>query len=124
MCKVLTILVLSSACLYAQEAPPKGSVRDSKSQASSPKEYQGCVIRSGGKILLADAAGTEYKLVSSGRELDSYVGNEVKISGVDPNREDPSSDERRVENGQPQAQPATLNVETIQKVADHCKSPN
>jgi len=72
MCKLLAILVLSSAYLYAQEIPLKGPVRDSNPQARSPKEYQGCVIRSGGKILLADAAGTEYKLVSSGRELDSF----------------------------------------------------
>ena len=122
MCKLLAILVLSSACLYAQEAP-KAPTRDPNPQATSPKEYQGCVIRSGGKILLADAAGTDYKLVSSGRELDSYVGSEVKISAVDVNPNDPSSDERSIQSGQTQAQPATLDVETIQKVADKCKSP-
>lgn len=123
MCKLLALLVLSSACLYAQEAPLKGPARDSNPHATSPKEYQGCVIRSGGKILLADAAGTDYRLVSRGRELDSYVGNEVKISAVDVNPSDSSSGERSVQSGQPQAQPATLDVQTIQKVADHCKSP-
>lgn len=123
MSKLLAVLVLGCACLFAQEFPLIGPVRDSNPHTSSPKDYRGCVIRSGGKILLTDPRGTEYNLVSSDRQLDSYVGHEVKITAFDVNPSAPSSGEKSVEGGNPQGQPPTLDVETIEKVADHCTSP-
>ena len=123
MLKLLAILVLSTGFLFAQEGPLRGPVRDSNPQAGSPKDYQGCVIRSTGKILLTDSQGTEYYLVSSSKKLDSYLGEEVRITAVDMNSGDPTSGERSVESGRAHNRPATLDVETIEKTADHCASP-
>ena len=124
MRKLLPLLTLFSACLVAQETPLKGPNRDANPQASAPKEYRGCVIRSQGRILLSDASGAEHNLVSSnGRKLESYVGQEVKIQANDLNPNDTSSDERSRQSGQPQHQPSTLDVESIEKAADHCSSP-
>jgi hypothetical protein len=124
MYRLLAVCTLCSACLVAQESPIESPSRDKNPQASSPRTYQGCVIRSQGKILLTDPSGTEYNLVSSsGRKLDSYVGQEVKIQANDLNPYDSSSDERSALSGQPQHGPPTLDVEYIEKVADHCSSP-
>ena len=73
--------------------------------------------------MLSEPSGTEYILVSTSRKLDSYVGQEVKILASDLNPNDPSSDERSILTGEPQLEPTTLDVQYIEKVADHCKSP-
>jgi len=57
------------------------------------------------------------------RELDVFVGREVKITVVDRNPSAFFPSERSVQSGEPQRQPATLEVETIEKVADRCASP-
>ncbi|MBV9624540.1 MAG: hypothetical protein JOZ14_11225 [Acidobacteria bacterium] len=124
MRKILAVCMLVSACLVAQETPIRGPNRDPNPQASTPKVYQGCVIRSQGKILLTGESGAEHNLISSnGRKLQDYVGQEVRIEGNDVNPNDKSSDERSRLSGQPQHQPSTLDVESIEKVADHCSSP-
>jgi hypothetical protein len=123
MLKLLTVLTLGAACVFAQKLPLSAPLGGPETAASSPRNYQGCVIRSGGKILLTDARGTEYYLVSSGRKLDSYVGQEVQLTALSVNPADPSSSPRNVENGEAQGQPTTLSVETIAKTADHCASP-
>ena len=124
MSKLLLVWVLASVCGFAQESPTRGPVRDANPQSSTPKEYQGCIIRSGGRILLTTPQGTEYYLTSSARKLEAYVGEEVKVVAVAMNPSDASSTERSVESGKPQRQPLTLDIEEISKVADHCASPN
>src|SRR5881394_3274592 len=121
---MISALVLISAMAFAQESPTRGpATGDPAANSTTPKTYQGCVVRSGGKIMLTDANNRDYVLVSSARKLDSYVGQEVKLSAVNMNPGDPSSDEHGVNAEQPQGQPMTLDVENIQKVSDRCTSP-
>lgn len=122
--RILTaVLLLTSSFALAQESPIKGpATKDPNANSSTPRSYQGCVIRSGGGVMLADPSNKDYKLVSSsGRSLDSYVGQEVTITAVDVDPRDTSVDER----SDPQApkQPPTLSVQDITEVSDHCNSP-
>jgi len=112
-------LLLISGLALAQESPRGPATGDPNADSTIAQAYQGCVIRSGGKIMLTDAQNRDYQLVSSARSLDSYVGQEVQLSAVTVNPGDPSSDEHRVSAGQPM----TLDVEDIQKVSDRCTSP-
>ena len=117
---LVAAVLLISAMAFAQESPNRGpATGDPAANSTTPRTYQGCVVRSGGKIMLTDANNRDYVLVSSARKLDSYVGQEVQLSAVTVNPGDPSSDEHRVSAGQPM----TLDVEDIQKVSDRCTSP-
>lgn len=117
-------VLLTFAVAYAQESPTKGpATGDRTANSTTPMTYQGCIIRSNGKIMLADAKNKDYILVSSGRSLDEYVGQEVKISAINMNPSDASSDEHGMSAEQPQGQPMTLDVEDIRKVSDKCSSP-
>ncbi len=121
---VSAAVLLMSAVACAQESPTKGpATGDPSANSTTPKTYQGCVIRSNGKIMLADAKNQDYILVSSGRSLDDYVGQEVKLSAINLNPSDPSSDQHGMSAEQPQGQPMTLDVENIQKVSEKCSSP-
>ena len=124
MLRILAAALLISSAALAQESPTKGpATGDSGANSATPKVYAGCVIRTNGSIMLADAANRDYKLVSSGRSLDSYVGQEVRITASNMNPSDPSSDEHGASAEQPQKVPMTLDVEDIQKVSDTCSSP-
>jgi hypothetical protein len=108
----------------AQEFPTKGpATKDPNKNASQPKIYQGCMIRANGSIMLADQYNRDYKLVGNGKKLESYVGQEVKITASDVNPNDPSSDERSVNDANPQNAPKSLSVENIEKVSNYCSSP-
>ena len=121
---LLAAVLLTFAVAYAQESPVKGpATGDPSANSTTPRTFQGCVIRSNGKVMLADAKNTDYVLVSSGRSLDEYVGQEVKLSAINVNPSDPSSDQHGMSSEQPQGQPMTLDVEDIQKVSDKCSSP-
>jgi hypothetical protein len=119
----LTFLLTATAAM-AQEFPTKGpATNDPNKNASQPKIYQGCIIRSNGSIMLADQYNRDYKLVANGKTLDSYVGQEVKITASDVNPNDPSSDERSMSDAKPQTAPSTLSVESVEKISDYCSSP-
>jgi hypothetical protein len=119
---ILSFLVLATAAL-AQEFPTKGpATADPTKNSSTPREYQGCVIRSNGSLMLADQENRDYRLVGNGKSLDSYVGQEVKITAHDVNPNDPSSDERSISDAHAQNL-ITLSVERIQKLSDRCTSP-
>ncbi len=124
-CAVLVCAALaSSVFVLAQESPEKGpATADPTANSTKPMTYQGCVIRSNGKIMLTDEKNKDYVLVSSGRPLDDYVGQEVKLSAINMNPSDASSDEHGMSAEQPQGQPMTLDVEDIQKISDKCSSP-
>jgi len=131
----LTTLVLTSAFLAAQEAPTKAPNHDPNPQVSGPNAYQGCVIKSNGKVMLTDSSNKDYILVRNARStgtvvgserapsLESYLGQEVRITATMMNPNDPSLDDSSVHGQKPQNLPATLDVEEIAKVADHCSSP-
>lgn len=120
---LLISLFLATAAL-AQEFPTKGpATGDPDKNASQPKTYQGCVIRTSGNIMLADQSNRDYKLVGNGESFDAYVGKEVRITASDVNPNDTSSDERSMSDAQPQNAPKTLSVESIEKVSDYCSSP-
>jgi hypothetical protein len=119
---LLAMSILSSVFLVGQEVPLRSPNQDPNTQASTPKTYQGCVIRSNGRVMLTDASNTDYKLVRTAESLDVYVGQEVRITATIINPNDPSSDERSAATDEPQ-KPRTLDVEDIAKVADHCSSP-
>lgn len=120
---LLGFLLLATAAL-CQEFPIQGpATQDHDKNASRPKSYQGCVIRSNGSIMLADQYNRDYKLVGNGKSLDSYVGQEVRITAANVNPSDPSSDERSISDGKPANAPQNLSVEDIEKVSDRCHSP-
>ena len=124
MRSLVAALLLISAMAFAQESPSRGpATGDPAANSTKPEAYQGCVLRSGGKIMLTDPSNRDYVLVSSARKLDTYVGQEVRLSAVNINPGDPSSDEHGLNAEQPQGQPLTLDVENIQKVSDRCTSP-
>jgi hypothetical protein len=81
------------------------------------------MIRANGSIMLADQENRDYKLVGNGKTLDSYVGQEVKITASDVNPGDPSSNQHGMSDGEAQNTPRTLSVEDIQKVSNYCRSP-
>ena len=115
------VLMLAFA-MSAQEFPNKGpATQDPSANSTPPRTYEGCVVKSGGKILLTDADNKDYVLVSNTRKLDSYVGQEVQLAAININSGDPSSDQHGI-GVQPQG-PTTLDVEDIQKVSDQCRSP-
>ncbi len=121
---LLCTALISSGLAYGQESPKKGpATGDRTANSTKPMTYQGCVIRTNGKIMLADAMNKDYLLVSSGRSLDEYLGQEVKLSAINMNPSDTSSDEHGISAEQPQGQPMTLDVEDIQKISDKCSSP-
>lgn len=120
---LLAFILLVSTFMVAQEVPTRAPNRDPNPQSTRPASYQGCVIRENGKVKLADPSNVDYILVSSARSLDSYVGQEVRITATVMNSNDPSSDEKGVSGGAPQNRPQTLDVSEIAKVADHCTSP-
>lgn len=124
MRSLLPVIVLLCTCVFAQEYPTKGpATGDPTANSTTPRSYQGCVIRSNGSIMLTDSSNKDYKLVSNARKLDSYVGKEVKLTASEMNAGDPSSDEHNVEAHEPKAEPKTLDVADIQKVSDMCSSP-
>jgi hypothetical protein len=119
----LTLFLISNLAA-AQEFPAKGPVtNDPNASSSQPKTYQGCMIRSNGNIMLADDANRDYKLIANGNSLDSYVGNEVKITASGVNPSDPPSDERNMNAGKTTNAPITLSVESVEKVSNYCSSP-
>jgi len=121
---VAAAVLMMFGVAYAQESPMKGpATGDPSANSTTPKTYQGCVIRSNGKIMLADSKNNDYILVSSGRALDDYVGQEVRLSAINMNPSDASSDEHGMSAEQPQGQPMTLDVENIQRVSEKCSSP-
>ena len=120
---LLAILLLSSTFIAAQESPTQAPNRDPNPQSTRPASYEGCVIRENGKIKLTDPSNIDYILVSSARSLESYVGQEVRVTATPMKASDPSSDEKSVGSGEPQNRPKTLDVAGIAKVADHCTSP-
>ena len=119
----LAVAVVVTLGAFAQESPDKGpATGDPTANSTSPSPYLGCVVRSGGKIMLTDANNKDYVLVSSGRSLDSYVGQEVQLSAITMNPSDPSSNEHGISAEQPRG-PMTLEVENIRKVSEKCSSP-
>jgi len=119
----LSFFLVTTAAL-AQEFPTKeATTNDPDKNASQPKIYQGCMIRSSGSIMLADESNRDYKLIANGKTLDSYVGQEVKITASNVNPSDASSAERSRSDAQPQNTPPTLSVENIEKVSNYCSSP-
>ena len=117
---VLTACVLISTSLVAQESPLQSPNPDPNPNSTRPMNYQGCVIRLHGTVMLTDAFDRDYKLVSNTGELASYVGQEVRIMGTLRNPVDPSCDEMGVL--VQRNEPATLDVEYIARAADHCSS--
>jgi hypothetical protein len=121
---LMLAFLLTSLFAQSPESPNRGPANeDPTANSSTPKTYQGCVVRSGGKIMLTDAQNRDYILVSSGRALDSYVGQEVQLSAISMNPNDPTSNQHGVSAQQPSGQPMTLDVENIQKIRDKCSSP-
>lgn len=121
---LMLAFLLTSAFAQSPESPNRGpATEDSTANSTTPKTYQGCVVRSGGKIMLTDAQNRDYILVSSGRSLDSYIGQEVQLSAISMNPNDPTSTQHGIGAQQPSGPPMTLDVENIQKVRDKCSSP-
>lgn len=117
-------LLVTSAFAQSAESPSKGpATKDPAANGTTATTYQGCVVRSGGKIMLTDAENRDYILVSSERSLDSYVGQEVQVSAIHISPNDPTSNAQGISGQQPHGPPLTLAVENIQKIADRCSSP-
>jgi hypothetical protein len=112
---LLVFLLPSAFALPAAEDP--------MANCSTPQTYRGCVVRSGGKIMLIDAQNRDFILVSSGRSLENYVGQEVQLCATSITPKDPTSNEHGINSQTLPGQLLTLNVENLQKVSDKCISP-
>jgi hypothetical protein len=109
---------------------PRPISRDQTSQAgdSHTSTVQGCLSRSSnGNIMLADKSGKRFQLSGESSQLNSYVGNEVKVDGVavsksgatagsmsSPASPTSPTSASSSENG------TQFNVSDIHKVADTC----
>ena len=121
---LMLAFLVTSMFAHSPELPNRGpATEDPTANSSTPKMYQGCVVRSGGKIMLTDGQNRDYILVSSGQSLDNYVGQEVQLSAISLIPNDPTSDRHGIGAQQPHGQPMTLDVENIQKITDKCSSP-
>ena len=126
MIRLLLIFLIPAACLSQQQS----AARDS--DAGPTKEYQGCVIRSGGNILLTTPANKDFKLTRASAStsatttasLDTYVGDEVKIIATQTTPQNPASPAAEAGAGNTKQGPPTLEVAEITKVSEHCSSPH
>ena len=117
-------LLVTSAFAQSPETPNRRpATEDPAANTTAPTTYQGCIVRSGGKIMLTDAENRDYILVSSEQLLDRYVGQEVQVSATHISPNDPASNAQGISAQQPHHRPLTLAVENIQKIADKCSSP-
>lgn len=114
-------VLLIAVSAAAQEFPTKGpATHDPTKNSSQLRTYEGCVVRANNGIMLHSVTNHQYRLTGA-RSLDSYAGQEVKLTAHNVNPKDPSSDERSMSAAEPQNAPVTLAVEDIQKVSDSCK---
>jgi len=121
---LLPAFLLISVFAHSLEGQSQGSVtEDATANSSKLQTYQGCVVRSGGKIMLIDAQNRDYILVSSARPLENYVGQEVQLSAMSIDPKGPRSNEQGINPQQAPGQLLTLDVENLQKVAAKCSSP-
>lgn len=120
--RAIFALLLIASFAAAQEFPTQGpATHDPAKNSSQPRTYQGCVVRSNGRLMLNSTSNREYTLTGE-RSLDSYVGQEVKIVAYNVNPNDPSSDERSMSAAEPQNTPETLAVEEIEKAPGNCSA--
>jgi len=123
MLKFLLFLLIPAACFCQEQSTAH------ESDGGNPaKEYQGCVIRSGGNILLTTPANKDFKLARASAttsvQLDTYVGDEVKITATQTTPENPASPAAEAGAGNTKQGPPTLEVVEITKVSEHCSSPH
>jgi len=127
MIRLLLFFLIPAACFSQQQSAGRDS------NAGNPtKEYQGCVIRSGGNILLTTPANKDFKLArtsdgtsdSTSAPLDTYVGDEVKITATQTTPQNPASPAAEAGAGNTKQGPPTLEVAEITKVSEHCSSPH
>ncbi|HTM35753.1 MAG TPA: hypothetical protein VL156_03330 [Terriglobales bacterium] len=121
---LLFAFLWTSAFALSPEWLSKGfAVETPTANCSTQQRYQGCVVRSGGKIMLIDAQNRDYILVSSDRSLENYIGQEVQLCATSIIRKDPASKDPGIDPQPPPGDLLTLNVGNVQKVSDKCISP-
>jgi hypothetical protein len=123
MLRLLLFFLIPAACSSHQQSAARDSNADNPA-----KEYQGCVIRSGGNILLTTPANKDFRLTrasaSTSVQLDTYVGDEVKITATQTTPQNPASPAAEAGAGNTKQGPPTLEVAEITKVSEHCSSPH
>jgi hypothetical protein len=121
---LLFAFLWTSAFALSPEWLSKGfAVETPTANCSTQQRYQGCVVRSGGKIMLIDAQNRDYILVSSDRSLENYVGHEVQVCAIPIDPAGPTSSDPEINPQQPAGHLPTLNAEKLQKIAEKCSSP-
>jgi hypothetical protein len=120
---LLLLILIPAACFCQGDSPGNGNKRESTTD-SSMKEYQGCVIRSGGDILLTTPANVDFKLSGAPGSLDRYVGDEVKVTASQTAPDNAGSPAADATAGNTKQGPQTIEVAEITKIAERCSSPH
>jgi len=120
---LLAFLVTSGFAQSPQPPSRRSATEDPQAGCSTGQTYQGCMVRSGGRMMLIDPQNRDYILVSSDRSLENYIGQEVQLCATSIIRKDPASKDPGIDPQPPPGDLLTLNVGNVQKVSDKCISP-
>jgi|KBSMisStandDraft_5_1062788.scaffolds.fasta_scaffold21597_3 hypothetical protein len=120
---LLAFLVTSGFAQSPQPPSRRSATEDPQAGCSTGQTYQGCMVRSGGRMMLIDPQNRDYILVSSDRSLENYVGHEVQVCAIPIDPAGPTSSDPEINPQQPAGHLPTLNAEKLQKIAEKCSSP-
>ena len=116
---LIATIVFLPLCAFSQMSPT-GPTNAPGTNSTRPRQYEGCLEQSNGKVILVENAGKNYNLVSSTVSLNKYAGEAVSITATRIDPGDPSSNEQSAMIGEPQNAPATLDVSDISQTGDKC----
>ena len=114
-------LLMSTACLTAQEYPQSGSSQTG-TEASGQTTVQGCLQGSNGSYALMTDSGTSYPLQGDTSKLSKHVGNEVQITGTPSeagSSRNATSPNAGTSNGGSQE---TLRVNNLKRISKSCSN--
>lgn len=115
----IATIVFLPLCAFSQMSPT-GPTNAPGTNSTRPRQYEGCLQQSNGKLILIETDGKHYNLVSSTLSLNKYAGEAVSITAIRIDPGDPSSNERSAMIGGPQNAPATLDVSEISQTGGQC----
>jgi hypothetical protein len=113
------VLLLSAACLQAQDAPPAGNPSDHPTSAHA-STVQGCLQGSNGSFTVTDKSGSTYEIQGDTSTLSKHLGHEVQITGTTSTT---SSEKGESAGGTSSAtEQQIIHLQDVKHVSKTCKS--